>query len=101
MSSHYIPKTDADRGAMLQEIGASSVDELFQDVPGAFCHAENGKVLGMHIMRPHASELIIEGTLAIQMGAMSLAIAPIIHAHPTLSEAILETAMGQLDGSIH
>ena len=65
------------------------------------CDAENGKVLSMHIMGPHASELIAEGTLAIQMGATARDIASTIHAHPTLSEAILETAMGQLDGSIH
>ncbi len=65
------------------------------------CNAETGKVLSMHIMGPHASELIAEGTLAIQMGATARDIASTIHAHPTLSEAILETAMGQLDGSIH
>ena len=57
--------------------------------------------MSMHIMGPHASELIAEGTLAIQMGATARDIASAIHAHPTLSEAILETAMGQLDGSIH
>ncbi|UCD53946.1 MAG: dihydrolipoyl dehydrogenase [Dehalococcoidia bacterium] len=65
------------------------------------CNAETGKVLSMHIMGPHASELIAEGTLAIQMGATARDIASTLHAHPTLSEAILETAMGQLDGSIH
>ena len=32
----YLPNTDADRSAMLQEIGASSADELFQDVPEKF-----------------------------------------------------------------
>ena len=65
------------------------------------CDAKNGKVLGMHIMGPHASELIAEGALAVRMGATARDIASTIHAHPTLSEAILETAMGQLDGSIH
>ena len=65
------------------------------------CNAENGSVLGMHIMGPHASELIAEGTLAIQMGATARDIAFTLHAHPTLPEAIHETAMGQLDGSIH
>ena len=33
MSSPYLPNTDADRTAMLQEIGVRAVDELFQDVP--------------------------------------------------------------------
>jgi dihydrolipoamide dehydrogenase len=79
---------------------AVTIDETVGMVK-MICDAESGKVLGMHIMGPHASELIIEGTLAIQMGATARDIASTIHAHPTLSEAILETAMGQLDGSIH
>ncbi len=65
------------------------------------CNAENGRVLGMHIMGPHASDLIAEGALAIQLGATASDIAHTIHAHPTLSEAVHETAMGQLEGSIH
>jgi dihydrolipoamide dehydrogenase len=65
------------------------------------CNAENGTVLGMHIMGPHASELIAECALAIQLGATARDIAHTIHAHPTLSEAVHETAMGQLEGSIH
>ena len=65
------------------------------------CNADNGRVLGMHIMGSHASELIAEGALAIQLGATAEDIAHTIHAHPTLPEAVRETAMGQLDGSIH
>lgn len=40
MPSPYIPNTDADRSAMLQEIGVGSADELFQDVPEEFRNAE-------------------------------------------------------------
>jgi dihydrolipoamide dehydrogenase len=65
------------------------------------CNAKNGRVLGMHIMGPHASDLIAEGALAIQLEATAKDIAHTIHAHPTLSEAVRETAMGQLEGSIH
>ncbi|GAJ22970.1 unnamed protein product, partial [marine sediment metagenome] len=61
----------------------------------------NGRVLGMHIMGPHASDLIAEGVLAIQLGATAKDIAHTIHAHPTLPEAVLEATMGQLEGSIH
>ena len=35
----YLPNTEADRSAMLQEIGVSSADELFQDIPERFRHA--------------------------------------------------------------
>ena len=36
MSSPYLPNTDADRKAMLQEIGVSTIEELFQDIPEKF-----------------------------------------------------------------
>ena len=39
MSSPYLPNTDTDRRAMLQDIGVSSAEELFQDVPEKFRHA--------------------------------------------------------------
>jgi dihydrolipoamide dehydrogenase len=65
------------------------------------CHAGDGKVLGMHIMGPHASDLIAEGALAIRLGLTAKDIVHTIHAHPTLPEAVRETAMGQLDGAIH
>ena len=35
----YLPNTDADRSLMLQEIGVSSIEELFQDIPERFRHA--------------------------------------------------------------
>jgi dihydrolipoamide dehydrogenase len=65
------------------------------------CSAGDGKVLGMHIMGPHASDLVAEGALAIRLGLAAEDIAHTIHAHPTLPEAVRETAMGQLDGAIH
>ena len=65
------------------------------------CNAENGRLLGMHIMGPHASDLIAEGVLAMQMGATARDIIHTMHAHPTLPEAVREAAMGQLDGAIH
>lgn len=66
------------------------------------CERESGKVLGMHIMGPHASDLIAEGTLAIQMGATAKNIAQTIHAHPTLPEAIMEAAKAAAFGqAIH
>ena len=65
------------------------------------CHADNDRILGVHIMGPHAGDLIAEGTLAVQLGATSRDVAHTIHAHPTLPEAFHETAMAQLEGSIH
>ena len=39
MPSPYLPNTDADRGLMLREIGVSSIEELFQDIPERYRHA--------------------------------------------------------------
>ena len=53
---------------------------------------ETELVLGVHIVGPEASELIAEGTLAIEMAARVEDIAATIHAHPTLPEAVMEAA---------
>ena len=60
-----------------------------------------GTVLGVHIMGPHASDLIAEAALAMQLGASAQDIAQTIHAHPTVPEAMMEVAMAQLGGAIH
>ena len=44
------------------------------------------RVIGVHIVAPHASDMIGEGTLAIEMGATLEDVALTIHAHPTLGE---------------
>ncbi len=49
-----------------------------------------GKALGVHIVGPHASDLIAEAALAMKMGCTIDDISDTIHAHPTLSEALQE-----------
>ncbi len=56
------------------------------------CDADSGRVLGIGIAGPGAGELIGEATLAIEMGATAEDLAWTIHAHPTLSETIMEAA---------
>jgi dihydrolipoamide dehydrogenase len=63
--------------------------------------SRGGKVLGVHIMGPHASDLIAEAALAMRLGATAQDIAETIHAHPTVPEAMMEAAMAQLEGAIH
>jgi dihydrolipoamide dehydrogenase len=50
------------------------------------------RVLGVGIVGPGAGELIAEGTLAIEMGAVVTDLKLTIHAHPTLSETVMESA---------
>ena len=62
---------------------------------------DNGKILGVHIIGPHATDLIAEGTLAVKLGATVSELAETIHAHPTLSEIMFETALNALGRGIH
>ncbi|MCB1184936.1 dihydrolipoyl dehydrogenase [bacterium] len=61
----------------------------------------SGLVLGVGIVGPMASELIAEGTLAIEMGATLEDIMVTIHPHPTLSEAIMEAAEVAAGEAVH
>lgn len=63
--------------------------------------ADSGQLLGAAIVGPEASELIAEPTLAIQNGLTVDDIADTVHAHPTLSEAVMESAEGVFGTSIH
>lgn len=56
-------------------------------------HAETDRILGVHIVGPHASDLISEAAVAMAFGASSEDLARVCHAHPTLSEAVKEAAL--------
>jgi dihydrolipoamide dehydrogenase len=58
-------------------------------------------VLGVGIVAPHASDLISEAALAIEMGATLEDIAATIHPHPTLGEAIMEAAEVAMGTVVH
>jgi dihydrolipoamide dehydrogenase len=59
------------------------------------------RVLGVHIIGPHASELIGAATLAMRYGASSEDLAVTVFAHPTLSEALHEAALSAQGRAIH
>ena len=54
--------------------------------------ADDGTLLGATIVAPHASELIAEICVAIEMGASIADLALTIHPHPTLSELVMDVA---------
>jgi dihydrolipoamide dehydrogenase len=58
-------------------------------------------VLGVGMVGPHASELIAEGTLALEMGATLEDLKVTIHPHPTLSEAIMEASEVAAGSAVH
>ena len=59
------------------------------------------KILGVHIIGPHAGEMIAEMSVAMEFGASSEDIARTCHAHPTFSEAIKEAALSVDKRQIH
>ncbi|SHN81293.1 dihydrolipoyl dehydrogenase [Desulfitobacterium chlororespirans] len=62
---------------------------------------EEGVVIGASIMGPQASSLIQECVLAVEKKIKAEELAKIIHAHPTLPEAIMEAAHGILAKPLH
>ena len=62
---------------------------------------QTNRVLGMGAVGPGACDLIAEGVLAIEMGALLEDLAGTIHAHPTMSETIMESAEGLLGQATH
>ncbi|MCC7420644.1 MAG: dihydrolipoyl dehydrogenase [Planctomycetaceae bacterium] len=63
-----------------------------EGVTKLICDPETERVLGVGIVGPGAGELIAEGVLAVEMAAVAQDVAGTIHAHPTLSETVMESA---------
>ena len=63
--------------------------------------ADSGDILGVHIVGVHASTLIHEAAVAIRLGASAMDIAHTVHAHPTLSEMVMESAEAAYDRAVH
>ncbi len=61
----------------------------------------SGRILGMGIVGVNAGELIGEGVLAMELGAVAEDLALTVHAHPSLSETIMEAAESIMGGSTH
>ena len=64
-------------------------------------HADTDRVLGVHIIGPHASELIAQAVIAMQLQASAEDLALTVFAHPTLSEALHEAALAVDNRAIH
>jgi dihydrolipoamide dehydrogenase len=64
-------------------------------------HGETGRVLGVHIIGPRASDMIAEGVAVMTYGGCAEDMAMTFHAHPTLSEAMKEAALDVAKRAIH
>jgi len=59
------------------------------------------EILGVHIIGPHATELIAEACVAMQLESTADELGRTMHAHPTVSEAVMEAAEGVHDMAVH
>ena len=62
---------------------------------------DSGDILGVHIVGVQASTLIHEAAIAVRLGASAEDIAHTVHAHPTLSEMVMESAEAAYGRAIH
>ena len=62
---------------------------------------KTGKLLGVGILGPRATDLIAEAAVALQLGATLEDLIQTIHAHPTVSEAVREAALDARGRAIH
>lgn len=60
-----------------------------------------GEVIGVHIVAPHATDMIAEAAVSMMLEGTVHDIAKTIHPHPTLSEIVMEAAHGAVDKPIH
>ena len=62
---------------------------------------DNDTIIGVHILGPHASDLILEATAMVSRGMKTEEVAAIIHPHPTLGEALYEAVMDVNAQAVH
>lgn len=65
------------------------------------CDKKYNQILGVHMIGPHVTELIAEATAALGLEATAEDVSHLIHAHPTVSEAVMEAAEAIYGVAIH
>ncbi len=77
------------------------IGTLIMGFVGMYMLMTSGRILGIHIVGPHASELIAEATTLLNFGASVHDVAATCHAHPTLAEALKEASLAVNKEAIH
>ncbi len=85
----------------LQTSGRAMTTNAREGFVKVIAEEDSGVLLGVQIVAEHASELITEGSLGIEMAATLEDISLTIHPHPTLSESVMEAAEDALGISVH
>ena len=81
--------------------GRAKVNKSTDGFVKVLADAATDRVLGVHIIGPHAGELIAEAAVLMEFGGSAEDLARTCHAHPTLAEAVKEAAMAVDKRAIH
>jgi dihydrolipoamide dehydrogenase len=80
-----------------QAVGKAIIGGEYEGFAKIIGHAETDEMLGVHVIGPHATDLIAEASVAMSLEATAWEVGAATHAHPTLSEILGEAAMA-VDG---
>jgi dihydrolipoamide dehydrogenase len=80
-----------------QAIAKALIGGEYEGFAKVIANSETNETLGVHIVGPHATDLIAEASLGFELEATPWEIGAATHAHPTLSEVLGEAAMA-VDG---
>lgn len=81
--------------------GRAKVNRTTDGFVKVLADAETDRVLGVHIVGPHAGEIIAEAAVLMEFGGSAEDLARTCHAHPTLTEAVKEAALAAGKRAIH
>ena len=81
--------------------GRAKVNRSTDGFVKVLADATTDRILGVHIIGPHAGEIIAEAAVIMEFGGSAEDLARTCHAHPTLTEAVKEAAMSVAKRAIH
>ena len=81
--------------------GRAKVNRTTDGFVKILADAATDRILGVHIIGPHAGEIIAEAAVIMEFGGSAEDLARTCHAHPTLTEAVKEAALAVAKRAIH
>jgi len=81
--------------------GKALIEGAGEGLVRMFSDRKYGEVLGVQIIAPHATDMIAEASLIMQMEGTVHDVAQTVHAHPTISEVFMEAGFDAFNQAIH
>ncbi len=82
-------------------LGKAHAEGAIEGEVKVIADAEDDAILGVHVVGAHAAEIVHEAAVAMRNGVSALDLSRTIHAHPALSEAVMEAALDVRGAAIH